>query len=390
MPIASLPLNEDLRLQDLYMYEILDSESENEFDELLEVATQIYGCRTAAITFIDSNRQWFKAKKGIDVNETSRDIAFCAHTILRNEILIVNDATLDKRFCNNPAVSGEAGVRFYAGAPIVSQAGYNLGAVCVADTQPRELSKDQSRTLTIISKQISKLLELRLKNKLLKIRAEEQLRLEKLLLRKTLQEHEDERLSISTELHENIAQSLAATNFYLGLAAEGDSAKDEFIRKSKENIQRILNQVRQLSTSITPTTLKDFSLKDLLEEMVIAFHKRSGMIAKLSYQGNERVEPNTAIALYRIVEEQLENISQHSKATSVIVSMEVHQSIRLIIYNNGVGTEFNHLKKGVSLNKILSRAEGCSGSATVSKGVKGGYRLLVEIPLQNLIKQRVI
>ena len=208
MRIASIPFNDELRLQDLYSYGVLDTEKEKDFDELLEVAAHIYGCSIAAITFIDRERQWLKSKIGIaeDVRETSRDIAFCAHTILNNDVLIVEDATKDERFCLNPFVIENPAIRFYAGAPIVSAGGYRLGSICVIDTQPRQLSQQEAKMLQIISSKISKMLELRQKNQLLQSKTKEALHLQKQLLQKTLKKHEVERKSISTTLHENIAQ----------------------------------------------------------------------------------------------------------------------------------------------------------------------------------------
>jgi GAF domain-containing protein len=170
MRIASVPLNEELRLQDLYTYDILDSQQDAAFDELLEVAASIYGCPIAAISFIDKERQWFKSKIGLpaDTESTTRDVSFCAHTILNDEVMIVKDATKDERFCQNPFVTEGLQIRFYAGAPIVSAKGYSLGSICIIDHQPRELTQHEARMLQILSNQISKLLELRLKNRLLK------------------------------------------------------------------------------------------------------------------------------------------------------------------------------------------------------------------------------
>ena len=128
----------------------MDSDAEHEFDDLLEVAAHIYGCPIAAITFIDNNRQWLKSKIGIDTKESPREVSFCSHIILENKVLVVQDAKEDERFCDNPVVTSGVRIRFYAGAPIISKAGYRLGAVCVIDNQPRELAKEQTRMLRII------------------------------------------------------------------------------------------------------------------------------------------------------------------------------------------------------------------------------------------------
>lgn len=274
MRVASLPYNEDLRLQDLYSYDILDSDTEKEFDDLLELAAEICKCPIAAITFIDKERQWLKSKVGLEGNQTTRDTAFCAHTILKDEVLQVSDALLDERFCDNPFVKEELFIRFYAGAPIISEKGYNLGTVCVIDQSPRELTPEQHNLLTILSRQVSKLLELRLKNKLIKRQSEVRLTYEKALLQRTLQEQEVEKKSISSELHENIAQSIAATRFYLDIAEGGGSNQKELVRKSKDILTTTLQQVQGLSRLISPSTLKEIYLKESLQYLLDHFSKR--------------------------------------------------------------------------------------------------------------------
>lgn len=381
MRIASIPINEELRLQDLYMYDILDSDAESEFDELLEVAAQIYGCPIAAITFIDNNRQWLKSKIGIDTKEGSREESFCSHTILEDKVLLVQDAKEDERFWDNPAVTSSIRIRFYAGAPIISKAGYRLGAVCVIDNQPRELRKEQTKMLRIISRQISKLLELRLKNKLLKQRAEEQQELEKRLLLKTLQEQERERLSISTELHENIAQGLAATKFYLELAEGADVAKDELIRKSKNNITTLVQQVRDLSKTITPTTFKDANLEDLLKELLSQFYNCTNIEAKLLYKGAEELPYDIILVIYRTIEEQLDNIKQYANATTVEIRIDVRQSVHVAIRDNGVGLNVTDFKRGTGLNKIVLRVENLKGKVDILAGTNAGCQLRITIPL---------
>lgn len=163
MQIAPLPTNEAERLCALYAYQVLDTDSETAFDDLTTLATKICDTPIALITFIDSERQWFKSKVGLEATETSRDVAFCSHAILQSEVLIVPDARKDDRFADNPAVVGFPYVRFYAGAPLVTPAGYRLGTLCVVDHQPKELRPAQIEALQALSRQAIAQLELRLK-----------------------------------------------------------------------------------------------------------------------------------------------------------------------------------------------------------------------------------
>ena len=384
MRIASIPLNEEFRLQDLYSYDILDSETENEFDELLEVAAQMYGCAMAAITFIDRDRQFMKAGKGFagDERETPRETAFCSYTILQNDVLLVKDATKDERFCNNPNVTGGPLIRFYAGAPIVSKAGYKLGSVCVIDNRPRELAPEETSVLTILSRQVSKLLELRLKNQLLKKRAEEQLLLEKEMLHKLLVEHDDHTLQIGTALHENIAQGLAATKFYLELAEGSKVEKDGLIQKSRHHVELLVKQVRELSHTITPTTLNEFYLEELLRNLLSHFSEKTAIKTNLLYQESCRLPFGVAMAIYRIVEEQLKNVQQHAGATLVVLNLQVTKCIHLCIKDNGVGVALHQFQKGTGFRKILSRVENLQGVMDLSGVAGGGCELTITIPLQ--------
>jgi GAF domain-containing protein len=167
---APLPLDEAERVRTLHEFDILDTKAEKVFDDLTRLATYI--CRTpmAAISLIDSDRQWFKSAVNIHVPETPRDVAFCAHAILEPGTLVVPDALNDVRFKDNPFVAAEDGVRFYAGAPLTTTEGYKLGTLCVVDKVPRQLSDGQLAALRVLSRQVTAQLELRREIKELRTR----------------------------------------------------------------------------------------------------------------------------------------------------------------------------------------------------------------------------
>ncbi len=164
MITAAIPKNESERLQELYRMSVIGTQPEEDFNEIIEVASRICKVPISLITLIDSNHLWFKAKKGVDINETDRNSAFCAHTSLGDDIMEVRDAELDERFIGNPLVVSNPHIRFYAGIPLITSNGYNLGSLCVIDTVPRSLNADQIFALKILSKQVIKLFELRLRN----------------------------------------------------------------------------------------------------------------------------------------------------------------------------------------------------------------------------------
>ena len=378
MKIASLPLDEKLRLQDLHSFEILDSETEKEFDDLVGLVAGLYGCPIAAISFMDANRQWFKSSMGLGMCEAPREISFCSHTLLQEGIFIIKDTLEDERFFDNPIVTEDPRIRFYAGASILSSSGYKLGTVCILDHRPRKLADKEAQTLKIVATQVSKLLELRLKNKLLRRSAEHLLQVEKKLVQQALQEQEKERMMIGRELHENIAQGLAATKLYLEMAESGSDP--QLIRKGIENVSRMLNQVRDLSKSIIPSTLESSGLNDLLDSLIGRFSNSSGIHATLSYKGRSRVHPDIGITVYRIMEEQLNNIRRHAQATEVQVIVKVDNEIRVHIHDNGIGFDLQQFQKGFGLGKIVSLAEYFGGSVNITAHINGGCNLDIQIP----------
>lgn len=168
MTAAPVPQNESERLHELYKLELLDTAYEAEFDEIVKLASQICNVPISLITLVDLDRQWFKARHGLDKAETDRNISFCGHAILADELFEVKDAISDDRFHDNPLVTGEPQIRYYAGMPLVTNGGYKIGTLCVIDRTPRNLDDEQLFALKVLSRQVMKLFELRIKNKELK------------------------------------------------------------------------------------------------------------------------------------------------------------------------------------------------------------------------------
>src|SRR3954471_10425849 len=132
-----MPRDETARLAALARYRVLDTEPERGFDDLTLLASQICGTPMALITLVDTDRQWFKSRVGVTVTETSRSIAFCAHAIEQRDLFVISDTLSDAKFRDNPLVTAEPHIRFYAGAPLVTSDGHALGTLCVADLVAR-------------------------------------------------------------------------------------------------------------------------------------------------------------------------------------------------------------------------------------------------------------
>jgi signal transduction histidine kinase len=159
-----LPTNEKLRLEAVRNYEIIDTEENKDYDSLTSLASMICQMPVALITFIDDRRQWFKSHHGTELKENLREYSFCTHAIAgEEEIMVVNDATKDDRFADNPMVTGPTKVAFYAGVPLVNLDGFALGTICVFDQKPRDLTAEQRSALIILAKQVIDKIELRRK-----------------------------------------------------------------------------------------------------------------------------------------------------------------------------------------------------------------------------------
>lgn len=166
-------MNEEvLRLRTLDRYQVLDSQPEPQFNRIVTLAKRALRVPIALISLIDEERQWFKARDGLDVEETPRSLAFCDHAIRRRGVMVVEDARVDIRFRDNPLVTGDPGIRFYAGAPLITRGGQALGTVCVIDRVPRSFDEDDRETLTDLAAIVMDELELRLANRELAVLAQ--------------------------------------------------------------------------------------------------------------------------------------------------------------------------------------------------------------------------
>ncbi len=228
------------RLSALDRYQILDTPREAEFDDIVRIAAQICGAPMALISLVDDRRQWFKAAIGLSVSETPRGIAFCAHAIEEDSIFVVRDALKDERFAANPLVTGDPGLRFYAGAPLQTPEGFPLGTLCVLDRKARDLTTAQLESLSALSRQVMAQFELR---HALKQRTEAWAHTDRLLKEKEVILAEknaalEEKDLLMQEVHHRVKNSLATVQSLLTLQARATN-DPEAARQLQESAARI-------------------------------------------------------------------------------------------------------------------------------------------------------
>lgn len=281
MPAAPLPNDEPERIQALREYQILDTLPEREYDDIVGVASRICDAPIAVVSLVDSDRQWFKAKIGLDAEQTDRKVAFCAHAILdKYNVLAVSDATNDPRFADNPLVNGEPHIRFYAGSPLVNPNGIALGTLCVIDSEPRELSPEQLKSLQALSRQTSSLIELHGRtNQLEKYRVE---------LERSNEALQEFAYAASHDLKQPIRGIGSLAEFFIEDYADrlDDEAleKLQLIRRLTDRTQTMIDQM--LHYARVGSVIDSRQLVDLNE---VVDHVKENLIALLS-DGNVQLD----------------------------------------------------------------------------------------------------
>lgn len=381
MFIAALPKFEELRLADLHLYNILDTPAEKEFDELRELAAQICGCPVSMISIIDRDRQWYKSKQGFDVAETGRDVAFCAHTILEDQLLVVEDMTKDVRFSNHPFVTGEQHVRFYAGAPIISPTGQNLGTICVIDQQPRTLTDAQKRALEILSNQVTKLLELRLKSQVIEERASKLASLKDQALQDYIAGHDQEQLLIAKELHENIAQDLATIRLYLNMAESKPGQKDDFISAAQNTVEQVTNSVKNLSYSFSPSTLETSNLQLLMENLRDKYSTNDLRIQLQVNGDSSAVSFLQSLNCVRIAEAWLQVLLKQPALSTAKIEVKIDEDVQVVISDNAAARSFADKENEIFRNALYYRVIGMNGRLKFVESPAGMNELHIQLPI---------
>lgn len=386
MQKPSIHDQESERIKSLKSYHVLDTDTEEEIDNLTQLASEICETPISLVSLIDETRQWFKSKVGLDVKETSRDIAFCAHAINEtSELLIVEDARTDVRFSDNPLVTNFPNVIFYAGVVLISDDNLPLGTLCVIDNTPRKLSDKQIRALVTISKQIMNLLNYK---KTLRIKEELSFQLS--------QKNRELELFAAVAAHDlksplaNImgAASLFTDMYASQIASEGKLVLDS-IEQSARRLKSMIDGLLQFSKN------NDLSL--LTKSKVDLFQLTNDLTKLIGNNDNLKINLNTkltfievnSLLLDQILVNLLSNSFKYSdkKISEIELSVSENETHYLfIVKDNGPGipkkdqaTIFNLFQIGSTKDQQGNRGDGI-GLAIVKRNIE---RLGGEIHVQS-------
>ena len=361
MKIAELPENESERLKELKKLFLLDTPAEESIDQLVQLAAKICDTPIALLSLVDRDRQWFKSRIGLAVSETPRELAFCAHAILRpDETLIVEDTLNDSRFCENPLVLNDPKIRFYAGSPLNTLAGVALGTLCVIDRIPKKLTGLQIETLQILSRQVMFQVELRyaLKFSFETLEALESLQSEKEIKIQTLQNSNSRLEEYASLTAHDIKEplrlisrfsTLIANKYSQALGLEGLSYFNKITEAAIRTQKMVENILDYSSINYSPTDTEIISVKDIIQTALDNLtDTREDAHAKVTYDQmpEVKVSPNHLI---RVFQNLISNAIKYSKmniSPHVKISVEeLENSWRFSVEDNGNGINENDLDK---------------------------------------------
>lgn len=348
------PADESARLDALHRYNILDTFPEEGFDRVTRLASRWLDVPIALVTFLDEERQWFKSCVGVDQGETDREIAFCAHNLHDEALLVVEDATDDPRFAENPLVTGDPGIRFYAGAPLVTPEGHVLGSLCVIDTVPRSAASMDLETLRDLAGVVVSELELRAANSELR-RRNDQIRT---LSRELKEAQETDRSQLSQILHEELQQVLQAARMSLENAYSDASlspVQAQRLGRAADGLDDALDVIRSLSARFAPP-VGNQPLRDTLEWLAHTMRTAHGLSVSVLGSGTADADEALKTLLYRLVRELLFRIARRSAPGAVQVHL-IESTGHLRVTVEGTGDTANPIGNLDAGNGDLARLQ---------------------------------
>ncbi|MDQ5929545.1 MAG: Response regulator, partial [Bacteroidota bacterium] len=323
-----VPQNEKKRLEALKAYQILDTENEEQFDRLTKLASLICETPIALVSLIDEQRQWFKSAVGLDVPFTAREISFCQHAIMGDELFEVESTKNDQRFVNNPLVTGFPTIQFYAGFPLKDPVGFNLGTLCVIDTKPKKLTNNQKIALELLAKEVVSQMIARINN------------LELLKFKKQFEFSHDLICIVGTDGYlKNINPAFVNT---LGWTNE------ELLSKP---FLEIIHPEDQEKAALEIDTFKE---DQLITQFEARFLKKNGQYIWLSWIAKADLSQGEAFAIARDVTENKEHLIELTNAKNLAESANKVKEEFLSNMSHEIRTPLNAI---IGFNQLLAQSE---------------------------------
>jgi signal transduction histidine kinase len=354
MQSAPLPPDEEARLAKLRSYGILDTIDEREYDEVVRLVGQICETPIASISFVDSDRVWFKSTLGLEHRQIPREIAFCDYAILDDELFVVEDARADERYRDHPLVIDTPGIRFYAGMPLVTPDGYRLGALCAIDSAPRSLTPRQRQALETLSHHVVNLLELRAKTR-------------------TLEELSDLKTRMMAIMGHDLRSPMAAVASAVALLKDEELTVDDrgavvrelgqLLDSTQYLIDNVVTWASSEMTGPAPSSLDVVDLRDLSEELIESLS--DGFAAKgnrltAHINGTGPIESDRNVLLF-VLRNLLVNANKFTSGGEVeLTAEETGTEVCLSVRDTGIGISPAQLE-GLFDWRVRSKCTGTSG-----------------------------
>lgn len=355
-----IPKNENERLNALKSYSILDTLQEIEYDDITFIASQICNTPISYISLIDDERQWFKSKIGLQIKETPREIAFCAHTIVsEKDYMLVEDARKDYRFSDNPLVTDEPKIVFYLGIPLITADKYPIGTLCVVDKTPRTLSESQLKMIQALSRQTIRLLEAR-KNNL------------ELDLRKKVLEERNKSLDSFARIaaHDlkspinNIIQFIELLRNELDIESN-ENIKEllTIIEKSTYNVTQLIDGILKYSrdTSFDTKDNIEFNVKNTINDIFTNYFEKHTRSLEIEFDIEDKLTIfSNLTAFQQIFINLISNSLKYSDKEIVninIVALRNRESIFFTFQDNGIGIKNDEISNIFNLYETTSNID---------------------------------
>jgi len=384
-PPNIIPPDEEARLAAVRRYDILDTPFETAFDRITLLAARLFNVPIAIVSIVDNDRVWFKSRQGIDFGQVERLPGLCASAILTNDPLILTDASVDPISLAHPIVAGEHGLHFYAGAPLTTADGHNVGAICVMDKNPREFSDEDAATLQQLAEIVIHELELRIATRTVVDEERESRALES--ARRALEAAEHERTRWARELHDETLQNLGALHMLLVSGLADPEVLDATVNEAADLVQDEVVKLRHLIAELRPAVLDQAGLEAALESLSHKLSVIDGLEVELNLEISElghRLNSQDESMLYRAVQEALANVAKHSEARRVEVTVRARErAIEAIIRDDGVGFEAEVPSSGFGLLGMRERALLVGGELDVQTAPGAGTSVRFLMPLRD-------